>query len=876
MPPLSRIHQIAALVVVLTLAASATYVWQFEGSRADLRQATLRQAEQRAGQLAGTMGAQMQQTLHGIDFALLQLRANFLTDRKGFERSVRALIDSFGSAVVHRVVVFDAAGDMVYSSLRESAAANIADREHFRYHAGGGQDRLFVTKPLFGRVAEVWSVLLTRGIYRDGKFAGVVVVAVTPEYFARQLAAATLSPDDIVVLLLPDGSFLARSKDWLAVMGKAVPPDRPFLGGDAPARGTFRAPASTDQAPRLFAWQRLPETGLLAVVGLAEAAIFGPLDAEAARERRRTTAIVALMVLLGGGVALLLFRVARQQQQLAANEQRYRRLHESMVDAYAQVDMSGRLVEWNRAFEQMLGYEPAVLAGKTYGELTPERWHEMEARVIAEQVLARGYSDVYEKEYIRADGTLFPVELRTYLARDGRGEPAGMWAIARDVTERKLAEAQIYHIAHHDALTGLPNRLALGFLLEQAMAAARRENVRLAVMLIDLDRFKNINDTLGHLIGDRLLIEVAQRLRAAVRDSDLIARLGGDEFVVVVTHVAETTAVDGVADKIQSIVSQPYEIEGHRLHTTPSIGISFCPDHGESVEALIRHADAAMYFAKAQGRDNWQFFSDQISEASADRLRLENGLRGALQRGEFALHFQPQLDVAAGRIVAVEALLRWQHPEMGNVAPDRFIPVAEDMGLIVPLGEWILERACAQIREWRDDGLDGVRVAVNLSALQLRRGDLRASVARALYRNGLQPGDLELEVTESMAMRNPAETIEILTDLKALGVTLAVDDFGTGYSSLSYLKLLPVDCLKLDRSFVGDIETDPSDATICRATTSLAHDLGLRLVAEGVETDTQFAYLRDLGCDLVQGYWLSPPLPANEAREMIARHNAGI
>jgi diguanylate cyclase (GGDEF)-like protein/PAS domain S-box-containing protein len=874
MSPLSRIHAIAALVFALTLAASAAYIWQFEASQDDLRVATLRQGEQRAGQLASSMGAQIGQLMRGVDFALLKLRDEYLADRPGFERSARAVLRTFGDDALHRVVVIGADGHVTYNSLGEGVGTYLGDRDHVRFHVGDGEDRLYVSKPLFGRVAQVWSVLMTRAIRRDGKLAGVVVIVLTPEYLAAQMARVTLSPEDVVVLLQADGTFLSRTPDWRSVMGKTVAADRPFLAAGAADRGVFRAPASTDKTPRIFAWHRDPSTGLLAVVGLSEAALFAPIDAEIARGRRRTAAIVVLMLILGGGGALLLLRVARQQQQLVANEQRYRRLHESMVDAYVQTDMAGHLREWNRAYQEMLGYAPEDLRRKTYVDLTPARWHEMEAGIVAEQIVARGYSDVYEKEYVRADGAIFPVELRTFLLRDERGTPIGMWAIVRDVTERKLAEAQIHHIAHHDALTGLPNRLALGFLLEQAMATARREERLLAVMLIDLDRFKNINDTLGHLVGDRLLIEVAQRLKSTVRDSDLIARLGGDEFVVTLTQVAERAAMEKVAEKIQLVVSQPYELDGHQLHTTPSIGISLFPRDGESVEALIRHADAAMYHAKAQGRDNWQFFSEQIREASAERLRLETGLRGALQRGEFLLHFQPQLDVAAGRIVAVEALLRWRHPVMGSVAPERFIPVAEDMGLIVPLGDWILDRACGQIRAWRDDGLDGIRVAVNLSALQLRRGDLRASVARALDRNGLCPQDLELEVTESMAMRNPAETIGILGDLKQLGVTLAVDDFGTGYSSLSYLKLLPIDCLKLDRSFVGDIETDPSDATICRATTSLAHDLGLKLIAEGVETEAQFVFLKGLGCDLIQGYWLSEPLTAAEARDTIARHNA--
>ena len=875
MSPHVRLHIVAGLVSVLTLGAIATYLWQVESAHRDMRRSTLLEAERRAAQIASASGTQVEQLVRGVDLGLQQLRSSYGTDREGFEKTVHSVLGTLGGGVLERVTVFDAKGFLTYASGGQSGPINISDREHFHFHAGSSEDRLYISKPLLSRVTGRWVILASRPILRGGKFAGVVIIALFPQQLSAQLARVALTPEDVVALLRADGKFLARSREWEAVMGKAVVADRPFLRPAAGDTGTFHAAGSADATPRIYSWHRLRDSGLIVVVGLSEDALLAPLIKEEARAHRRNAAAVVIMLLLGGGMTLLLTRVARQQQQLASSEERYRRLHESMVDAYARVDMDGRLVEWNRSYEQMLGYPAEQLRTKTYQDLTPPRWHEMEARIISDEVMTKGHSEVYEKEYMRCDGTIFPVELRAFLLRDDRGEPLGFWAIVRDITERKLVEAKIHHLAHHDALTGLPNRVALSLRLDQAIAAAHRADSRFAVMLIDLDRFKSINDNLGHLVGDQLLVEVAQRLRAQVRESDIVARLGGDEFIVVVTDIVHVGTVETVAHKIQVVLSQPFVAEGQELVTTPSTGISLYPKDGDNAEALIRHADEAMYQAKSQGRDNWQFYSESISAVAAERLKIETGLRTALQRDEFLLHYQPQLDLASGRIVAVEALVRWQHPETGLVPPDRFIPVSEDMGLIVPLGEWLLDQACGQLGQWRENGLACIRICVNLSARQLQKQTLHETVAEVLARHHLAAADLELEITESMAMSNPAETIVVLEKLKALGVMLSIDDFGTGYSSLSYLKLLPIHRLKLDRSFVGDIESDPDDASICRATASLAHDLGLSLVAEGVETEAQFDFLRELGCDLLQGYWLARPLPADETREMIVRHNAG-
>lgn len=425
-------------------------------------------------------------------------------------------------------------------------------------------------------------------------------------------------------------------------------------------------------------------------------------------------------------------------------------------------------------------------------------------------------------------------------------------------------EDRIYILAHDDALTKLPNRISLQAQLAHTLQSRLSSDHHLAVLLIDLDRFKIINDTLGHEIGDQLLIEAAQRLRASVRGDDLVARLGGDEFCIVAVDASAEGAVQ-CAEKVIASLSHSYRIAGHELHATSSIGISRFPEDGTDVATLLKHADSAMYLAKAQGRNRYQLFTPDLAQGAVDRLSLENSLRVALSRHEFELFYQPQTAIDSGQVIAVEALLRWNHPTLGMLLPDDFVPLAEETGLILPIGEWVLRTACQQLRQWQLAGVDHIQVmAVNLSARQFEQADLPQQVAAVLAETGISAAQLELEVTETVAMLQPQNTIAILHALKHMGIGLAVDDFGTGHSSLTYLKSFPISCLKIDRSFVRDIETDRHDAEICSATVALAQKLGFEVVAEGVETPGQLQFLHNIHCDKAQGYLISKPLPAAE------------
>jgi diguanylate cyclase (GGDEF)-like protein len=438
-----------------------------------------------------------------------------------------------------------------------------------------------------------------------------------------------------------------------------------------------------------------------------------------------------------------------------------------------------------------------------------------------------------------------------------------------DLEERKRVELSIRHMAHHDALTGLPNRTLFHDRLTHAMAQADRYHQKLAVLFLDLDRFKAINDTLGHNVGDQLLKIAAERLRSCVRDCDTVARFGGDEFTVIVDDIMEVQDAAVVAQKILDTLSQPYNLHGHEVFISVSVGITLYPTDDESADNLLRNADSAMYRAKEYGRNNYQFYVADMNVKARARLMLESSLRRALDRGEFTLYYQPRVDLFSGRVIGAEALLRWRHPEIGLVPPVEFIPILEETGMIIPVGDWVLRQASQQNRAWQDMGLPPIRMAVNLSVRQFIQKDLAESVLRVLEQVGLAPEYMELEITEDLLLEHNQTNIITLTKLRNHGIHISIDDFGTGYSSLSYLKRLPIDTLKIDQSFVRDIDTDPDNKAIASAIIAMANSLHLNVLAEGVETDEQLAFLRAQGCNEIQGFSFSRPLPADEFERLL-------
>ena len=561
------------------------------------------------------------------------------------------------------------------------------------------------------------------------------------------------------------------------------------------------------------------------------------------------------------------------EEALRASEKRYRLLFERNLAGVFRTTLDGRILDCNPAAAHIFGYD------------TPE------------EVLAISIRDVYHPTFdreafltrLKSEKSLTNQEIM-FRRKDG----ASGWAMVNlglvdgdcdaapqiiegtlvDITERKIAEDKVQSLAYFDALTGLPNRTLLRDRLSQALATARRQKNKVALLFLDLDRFKIINDSLGHSVGDLLLQKVAERLKGCAREQDTVARLGGDEFLIVLTNVKDIQSAVITAERFMDVMTAEFVIQGHALRVSCSLGISIFPEHGADGETLIKNADAAMYSAKDGGRNSFRLFTAHMNSQAVERLTIENGLRLALDKNELFLVYQPQMDIASGKIIGLEALARWQHPELGLVPPADFIRVAENSGLILSIGEWVLRTACSQVCRWQAEGLAAISVSVNVSAVQFRQDAFTQTVHRILRETGLSPQCLELELTESLLLSNADVMFSVLRQLTAMGLRLAIDDFGTGYSSLSYLRRFPVSRLKIDGSFIRDVPLNSDDAAITVAIISMAKSLNLKVIAEGVENEAQFSFLRTQRCDQIQGYYFSKPLAVDDVAAKLRENDA--
>jgi diguanylate cyclase (GGDEF)-like protein/PAS domain S-box-containing protein len=559
----------------------------------------------------------------------------------------------------------------------------------------------------------------------------------------------------------------------------------------------------------------------------------------------------------------------RAQVALRNRELMFRLVFENAAIGMTLANTEQKLMRSNRAFATMLGYTDAELRGRKVTDVVhPDDRAE---RLRLYQSLAADEIDHFQADlrYLRKDGTLMWGRLTASRVRQEGDTPQLNIGMIEDITERKRAEAHIEYLATHDALTGLPNHNLMNDRLTQAMAHVRRAGGVLAILYLDLDRFKVINDGFGHPFGDAVIRAVGERLKAVVRDGDTVARQSGDEFLLLLNDLRKSADVYVVAQKALDAFAKPLALQGREVHVAASIGISVYPQDGQTADALIENADAAMYRAKKLGGNTCQFFTREMSDETKRRVDLETQLRLAIARNQLHLAYQPKVEVASGRIIGCEALLRWTHPALGPISPAQFIPIAEESGQIVPIGDWVLRTAAAQNKTWLDTGLPPIVVSVNISARQFQQQDVAAWVLGALRETGLAPERLELELTESLIAQDVEQAIHAINQLKSAGVKLSIDDFGTGYSNLGNLKRFRVDTLKIDQSFVRDILTDADDASIALAVISLAHSLRMRVLAEGVETAEQFEFLRLNGCDEIQGYYFSKPVSADELAAML-------
>lgn len=549
-------------------------------------------------------------------------------------------------------------------------------------------------------------------------------------------------------------------------------------------------------------------------------------------------------------------------------------------------DLDGKVLTVNPAAERLLGYTAQEMLNKNVTELIHDP-HEVAHRAselsmeLGQKVPAdyhvltikprNGLSEDREWTYIRKDRTTVPVKLSVSTLTDHTGEITGYLKVAYDITESKRAEAYIRHMAHHDGLTGLPNRTLLQDRLDMTIRQARRNNRHVGVLMMDLDHFKRVNDSLGHQVGDQLLIAVAHRISECLREVDTVARLGGDEFVVLVTDVRERDEMDTLIRKIVETISMPIMINHQELLVTPSIGGSIFPEDGTDAHTLIKNADMAMYYVKGHGRSSMQWFVPSMLEVTEEKLALTTALRFALERNELEVHYQPEIALGNGRVIGMEALIRWKHPRYGDIMPDRFITLAEETGLILPIGEWVLQTACEQCVVFQKKIGRPLVMAVNVSPRQFQQKDWLDVIKRVLEKSGLQPSCLALEITEGLLMKSPEESADMLEQIRSMGVSIVIDDFGTGYSSLSYITRFPIDKIKIDRSFVRDLATDAADAAIIIAVIAMARSLQIGVVAEGVETEEQLNYLRSRDCDEAQGFYFSKAVTAKDLPAVIER-----
>ncbi len=553
-------------------------------------------------------------------------------------------------------------------------------------------------------------------------------------------------------------------------------------------------------------------------------------------------------------------KVKWEKHRLEVSEKRYKSLCEQNPDIVCWLDLNGRILSVNPAVEKIIGFPSSQLVNKNFIDfIVPEDRGKGE-RQFQKALLGEAQNFEITSLHHKQDTVALNV---TYIPISTDKNVIGIYIIAKDITKKKQSEEMIHYLAYHDTLTGLPNRRLFNERLQHELEKAKRYQQPLAVMFIDLDRFKYINDSLGHTMGDFLLKEVANRLKRIIRTGDTISRLGGDEFTIILSD-STLEETKNAANRILDLFAQPFIIEGQEYVVTPSIGISLYPTDGEDIETLIKNADTAMYHTKEEGKNNFRFYTHEMNQAISRKMLLEKDLRKALKNNEFEIYYQPQINTLNKGIIGIEALIRWKHPKMGLISPGEFIPLAEETGLIIPIGEWVLHAAIAQNKAWQLAGFSPMKVAVNLSILQFQDKSLVYAVDKALNEVKLDPKYLELEITESVAMTNVDFVIKKLNELKKLGIQISIDDFGTGYSSLSYLKKFPIDTLKIDQSFMRQMTESSDDAAIVRAIIAMAHSLNLKVVAEGVENESQMSFLHKLQCIQQQGYLFSKPIPVNE------------
>ena len=870
-----------SVVVGLGLAALATYLGLGLFSLKQSYDREMEFARQTQINIARALEDHARGVIDKIDTVLVASRLRLtqaLPGEKAHAVQVNPVLASYLALIgeAQSLRVTDATGRFVYDATGQLPSVVVGDRAYFQRNKNEPAGGLVISEPLFARITNNWVITLSRRLAsRDGAFSGLVQAAVRAEYFENFYASLKFGSVRSVTLIDDRLRMVARYPSVAEQLGQAIGSDTLRGIVDRGEReAVYTARSGVDGVERLYVVRRVGDYPLYILTGHATADILTNWRQQVTWSVLSAT-LLALM--LAGWIIVWLRTYAEARRMARGMTEAYqttvlrtRALLDSLPDPAWLTDREQRLIAVNEAFCRACGSLPEDVLGCGVDSVWPQPMASV-LLALDGKALETQKQQRLEGGYPMSGGRVSYYECISTPVLDEHHQLAGVAGVARDITQIREDRQRIRHLAEHDQLTDLPNRLLLSNRMAHALARAVHDRVQIAVLFLDLDHFKDINDTLGHEVGDRLLQQVAQRLRASLDERDTISRQGGDEFAVLLQDFGSVSRVAFIAERLIVALGQPFQIGEHELLVGVSIGVSIYPDDGSDIGSLLKNADTAMYQAKAAGGNTYRFFTAEMNTRVSARVALETALRRAIQQNEFLLHYQPQVDARSGETIGVEALVRWKHPEQGEISPARFIPIAEESNLINPLGEWVLREACRQNAEWIARGFAPVVVAVNLSAVQLRQPSLAPLVAKVLAETGLEARWLELEITESAFIQDNEHIIETLRALKALGVKLSVDDFGTGYSSLGYLKQLPVDRIKIDQSFVRDLPHNEDDIAITRAVIGIATSLRKEVIAEGVEKDEQRQFLLAEGCVLQQGYHFSRPLPAAALEGMFSR-----
>ena len=858
----------AGLLGAAVLAIGLTVWW--------LRADEIGDATRDTGNLATVLAEQTNLAVQSIDLVLNEIQERLenlgarTQDNFGHLQQDKNTYHSLTDSLSHLsqaalIALIDKNGRVVMTTQKwPTPTIDLTNRDYFQHFKNNDDKGIYVGKPVADHTTGLETIFFGKRINdSNNAFLGMIIVGVRVTYFQRIYNSITSLPDQTFLLLRNDGTVILRYPDPKDRGGEIMPEGSPWYRLVLQGGGAYRSPGYFDGTARLVAVRPLSDYPLVINVGVSETAALAGWRNHALTIGIGTLLVIICSVFLLKALTNHIKRLVSSEAALADEQAKVDAALSSMLQGLVMFDSAARLVVCNRRYLDMYGLSPDIVKpGCTLSELLKQR--------VAADAFFADDPEQYISELVTAAQQGTSVRKLTTLS-DGRiisiiNQPVagGGWvATHEDITEEKRAEELIVHAAHHDALTGLPNRILFAEQLEQALKRVRRGE-RLAVLYIDLDHLKRVNDTLGHPIGDKLLKGVADRLRGCIRDIDTVARLSGDEFAIIQSSIERPSDAAALAKRIRAAIREPIDLNGHQVVVDTSIGISIAPNDGTELDELLKTADIALYEAKNTGRGTYCFYETEMNERMQVRGKLEQDLRSALANGEFELFYQPIVGLQDNKITSFEALLRWRHPERGMISPAEFIPIAEEMGLIIPLGEWVLRTACAEAATWPSD----IKVSVNVSSLQLTNKNLVNVIISALASARVPADRLELEITESVFIQNTFANLSTLKKLHELGIKFAMDDFGTGYSSLGYLLSFPFSKIKIDRSFITGLSDTNESRAIVRAVADLARNLSMIVTAEGVETDRQLEQVRLLGCSEMQGYLFSHPLPAAEIHRL--------